>query len=342
MYTSKGLIIARLTPDLTPLAVANFVGLAEGTIDNAAFDPGQPFYDGSVYHRVVSGHVIQTGVPVSDRARGSGNTFPNEIHASVSHDHAGALNQANSGPHTNSNQFTITLGDRSYLDWDYIVFGDVVAGLDIVMNVVQGDVLDSVRIDRIGPDAEAYRPDTDFFRALVVVAEARVARDEERKKEAEEAWVRESWPELSGAVDSLRTIQLAPPTRERRADETLSVRYTGMRVRWMGHLIGYEDPELNVSDFASGEDGQPGFYQVPVRFDYRPGESTINPGLEQALGEMGIGERRLVIVPAALGYGRSGLYMPEIEGQPRFVISPYTLLVYEVEVLGDERGSGSR
>ena len=63
--TNKGLIVVRLEPDLAPMAVANFVGLAEGTIANAAFDPGQPFFDGTVYHRVVPGHVIQTGVPAS-------------------------------------------------------------------------------------------------------------------------------------------------------------------------------------------------------------------------------------------------------------------------------------
>src|SRR4051795_994003 len=79
--TSKGLIVARLEMDLTPVTVANFVGLAEGTISNAAFDPGRPFYDGSVFHRVVPGHVIQGGAPKSERAKGPGYTFPNEIHA---------------------------------------------------------------------------------------------------------------------------------------------------------------------------------------------------------------------------------------------------------------------
>src|ERR1041384_7531772 len=70
--TSKGPIVARLEMDLTPMTVANFVGLAEGTIANAAFDPGRPFFDGSVYHRVVPGHVIQTGAPQSERARNPG------------------------------------------------------------------------------------------------------------------------------------------------------------------------------------------------------------------------------------------------------------------------------
>src|SRR6185295_8481977 len=139
--TSKGLIVARLEPELTPMTVANFVGLAEGTIANAAFDPGRPFFDGTVYHRVVPGHVIQTGVPQSDRARGPGYAFPNEIHARLSHNHAGALNMANSGPHTNGAQFCIMLGDRSYLDGNYTVFGEVVEGLDVVMKIARGDAM---------------------------------------------------------------------------------------------------------------------------------------------------------------------------------------------------------
>ena len=88
--------------DLTPLTVANLVGLAEGTIANAAFHPGRPFFDGTIFHRVVPGHVIQTGIPQGGRARNTGYTFPNEIHARLNHGRAGMFDLANAGPHTNS------------------------------------------------------------------------------------------------------------------------------------------------------------------------------------------------------------------------------------------------
>ncbi len=140
-------------------------GSPKGTIANAAFDPGRPFFDGTVYHRVVPGHVIQTGIPQSDKAHDPGYKFPNEIHAGLSHDHAGALNMANSGPHTNSSQFCITLGDRSYLDGNYTVFGEVVEGMDVVMRIVQGDVVQSVRILRVGAKAQAFHPTTASFQA---------------------------------------------------------------------------------------------------------------------------------------------------------------------------------
>ena len=70
--------------------------------------------------------------------------FPNEVHAKLSHNHAGALNMANSGPNTNASQFCFMLGDRSYLDGNYTVFGDVVEGLDVVMRIAQGDAIESV------------------------------------------------------------------------------------------------------------------------------------------------------------------------------------------------------
>src|SRR5689334_14960047 len=92
--TSKGMIVARLEFEMTPMTVANFVGLAEGTIENSAFDLGRPFYDGTVWHLVVPGHVIQTGQAQSAKSRGPGYQFPNEIHALLNHNRAGMLNMA--------------------------------------------------------------------------------------------------------------------------------------------------------------------------------------------------------------------------------------------------------
>ena len=215
IHTSKGLIVARLEADLTPMTVANFVGLAEGTIANAAFDPGRPFFDGSTFHRVVPGHVIQAGIPQSTRARGPGYTFPNEIHARLSHNHAGALNMANSGPNTNASQFCVTLGDRSYLDGDYTVFGEVVDGLDVVMRIVQGDAVESVRILRVGARAQAFHPTTESFQAQVKAATARVAGHEQKKRLAEQEWIARNYPKATGPGGGVLTEQLAEPPRDK-------------------------------------------------------------------------------------------------------------------------------
>ncbi|HEX7049855.1 MAG TPA: peptidylprolyl isomerase [Longimicrobiales bacterium] len=336
IYTTKGLIRARLEPELTPMTVAGFVGLAEGTIANAAFDLGRPFYDGTVFHRVVPGHVIQAGIPRSDRADGPGYAYPNEIHARLSHDHAGALGIANSGPHTNGSQFYITLGDRSYLDGDYTVFGNVVEGLDVVMRIVQGDVVDSVRIVRVGPAAEVFRPRTATFRALVGAAVQRVAQDVERRRQAERAWVASHWPDATGPERGVRTVRLSAGAAVAPAGGPRRVRYRGTALRYMEHRIGYDGPALAPMAFGSGAEGEPGWFDPPRVFPFAPGETTINPGLDRVIAAMKPGERRVVIVPAELAYGRSGLYAPEVPGVPRFVIPPNTMLVYEVEVLPNE------
>jgi cyclophilin family peptidyl-prolyl cis-trans isomerase len=326
IQTSKGKIVARLEVDLVPMTVANFVGLAEGTIANAAFDPGRPFYDGSLFHRVVPGHVIQTGVPQSERAKNPGYMFPNEIHARLSHNRAGVLNMANSGPNTNAAQFCVTLGDRSYLDGDFNVFGEVVEGLDVVMRVVQGDVVESVRIERAGAGAEAYHPTTESFRAMVRAAEQRVAEHAERKRVAEEVWIQKN--RLTPAV-------AAGPASAQAAGQLLHLRYRGKEVRYMGHVIGRVGPPLEEIAFASGETGLPGYYDEPREFVYEPGKTKVGPNgiVDAAIAGMRPGDRRTVVVPAALGYGKAGFYPPEVKGQRRFVVSPNVLLVYELEAI---------
>jgi peptidylprolyl isomerase len=336
--TSKGLIVARLEPDLTPLAVANFVGLAEGTIANAAFDLGRPFYDGSVFHRVVPGHVIQTGIPQSDRARGPGYAFPNEIHARLSHNHAGALNMANSGPGTNASQFCIMLGDRSYLDGDFTVFGNVVEGLDVVMRIVQGDVVESVRILRAGSQAQAFHPTTESFHALLQAAEQRAAEHTEKKRLAELDWISSNYPKATGPAGGVLTERVAGSRSAANqpapaGGAPLRVRYRGSEVRYVGDVLGRLGPPLDIVSFASGERGVPGFIDPPLVFTVEPGKTKLNSGLDSAISTMQPGERRVVIVPASLGYGRAGLYPPETPGKRRFVISPNALLVYDVEVL---------
>lgn len=328
--TSKGLIVARLEQDRTPMTVANFVGLAEGTIANAAFDPGRPFFDGTVYHRVVPGHVIQTGIPKSDRARGPGYTFPNEIHAGLSHNHAGALNMANSGPHTNASQFCITLGDRSYLDGNYTVFGEVVEGMDVVMRIVQGDTVESVRILRVGAKAQSFHPTTESFQAMVRAAQQRVAEQAEEKKLAEHEWIVRNYPKAAGPEGGVFTERLA---EGHDAPGPLRVRYRGREIRYLGFVVGRQGPPLETIAFVSGENGLPGLADAPREFLFEPGKTKVNPGLDEVLAQLKPGERRIVIVPGAKGYGRAGYYAPEVHGKPRFVISPDTLLVYEVEAL---------
>jgi peptidylprolyl isomerase len=240
---------------------------------------------------------------------------------------------ANGGPGTNAATFCVTLGDRSYLDGDYIVWGEIVEGMDVVMAVEQGDVIDSVRIERVGAAAEAFRPDNESFRRLLAEAEERAAEHATLKRTAFHDWIQQNWPEATGPEGGVLTQVLAAGSGSPGSGPK-QVRYQGTQIRYMGHVIGREEPPLEVTTFGSGPDGVPGVIDPPQEFTFTPGETELNPGLDAAIAEMAPGERRAVVVPAEHGYGRGGLYPPETPGQRRFVISPEVLLVYEGEVVG--------
>jgi peptidylprolyl isomerase len=232
---------------------------------------------------------------------------------------------ANSGPNTNAAQFCITLGDRSYLDGDYIVFGEVVEGMGVVMRIVQGDVLEHVRILRVGANAQEFHPTTESFQGMVRAAEQRVAEHAEKKRIAEQEWIATNYPKATVLTERLAS---APSTGNR----AVRVRYRGSEVRYRGDVIGRDGPALEVISFGSGDGGVPGLVDPPQVFT----KTKINPGLDSVIATMQPGERRVVIVPASLGYGRAGLYPPEVSGKRRFVISPNAMLVYDVEVLANE------
>ena len=345
VFTERGVIILGLEPERAPLATASFVGLSEGTIENAAFEPGRPFYDGTAFHRVVEGHVIQAGMADSERASGPGYSYPSQVHAELDHGRAGVLGVANSGPHTNGSQFYITLDDRSYLDPIYPVFGEVVGGMEVVMRIRQDDGIDSVRIQRVGEEADAYRPDTATFDQLRREARAEVERHEGARRELEEAWLSERWPRVDGESDQVRVLRLDgtdprdPTPAEGALPDTLQVRYQGVALHYMDHQTGYEGPPLVELPFASGAEGEPGPFDVPQAFGFprhdpqAEDDTRINPGLDEALAEMVPGDQLLVVVPGELGYGSAGFFGPDVGERKRFRILPSSMLVYEVEVL---------
>lgn len=339
IHTNRGTIIARLDPHRTPMTVTNFVGLTEGTLENAAFDPGVPYYDGTAFHRVVPGHVIQAGIAQSERSPGPGYTFPNELHAELSHGRAGMLNMANGGPHTNAAQFTITLGDRSYLDGDYIVFGEVVSGLDVVMSIQQDDVIDSLRIHRVGQEAEAFQADTRSFLSLREEALRQVAIHDSLKLLAQQEWLEERWPGVEALGSEVLVLEGGVEGAASAATSTPPlIRYQGLQLRYRDHIEGYSGPSLEETAFTSAVSGAPGPGEFPALFPLPGAGSSLNPALDSLLPLLRPGARLTIAVPPEWGYGQSGFYPPEIPGQQRFIISPGALLIYEIEALDPAGG----
>ena len=157
METSKGDIVSRLEFEKAPLTVANFVGLAEGTIEHNA-GKGKGFYEGLTFHRVEPGFVIQGGDPQANGMGGPGYKFRQEINPDLKHNVAGTLAMANAGPNTNGSQFYFTLAPTPFLDGGYNVFGYTVdsTSLAVAMQIAVRDTIKHIEIVRKGAAAKSF------------------------------------------------------------------------------------------------------------------------------------------------------------------------------------------
>jgi peptidyl-prolyl cis-trans isomerase A (cyclophilin A) len=129
LHTSAGDIRLNLFPDQAPKTVSNFVELATG--DKEWTDPRTkaktraPLYDGTVFHRVIGGFMVQGGDPLGQGYGGPGYTFKDEFHPDLRFDRPYLLAMANAGPNTNGSQFFITVGPTPHLNRKHTIFGEV-------------------------------------------------------------------------------------------------------------------------------------------------------------------------------------------------------------------------
>ena len=165
LHTNRGDIRIQLFQAEAPKTVANFVGLADGTgkysDKNASGTTSGPFYDSAIFHRVISGFMIQGGDPTGTGRGGPGYTFGDEFFSGLGFNKPYLLAMANAGPGTNGSQFFITLGKTPHLNNKHTIFGEVAdadsrAVVDAIAKVstgrndrpVEDVVLESVEVER--------------------------------------------------------------------------------------------------------------------------------------------------------------------------------------------------
>ncbi|AKV03662.1 Peptidyl-prolyl cis-trans isomerase [Labilithrix luteola] len=136
--TSKGALQCRLYDDKAPVTVANFIGLATGKRPWKDPNSGQwvnkPAYDGTTFHRVIKGFMIQGGDPKGNGSGEPGYVIKDELWEGAKHDRAGLLCMANRGPNTNGAQFFITDAAAAHLDSGYTIFGEC-APVEVVHDI---------------------------------------------------------------------------------------------------------------------------------------------------------------------------------------------------------------
>lgn len=137
--TSMGTIKVKLFEKDAPKTVANFVGLAEGTKEWTDPKTGEKvkkrFYDGLIFHRVIPNFMIQGGCPLGTGTGGPGYQFEDEIVPHLKFDKPGLLAMANAGPGTNGSQFFITHVPTPWLTGKHTIFGEVVEGQQLVVDI---------------------------------------------------------------------------------------------------------------------------------------------------------------------------------------------------------------
>jgi peptidyl-prolyl cis-trans isomerase A (cyclophilin A) len=165
--TSLGNIVVRLEEERAPNTVKNFVGLATGTQPWSDPKTGQektgvPLYDGTIFHRVIPGFMIQGGCPLGNGRGNPGYRFADEFHPELKHTGAGILSMANSGPSSNGSQFFITEGPTPHLDNRHSVFGTTVVGKDLVKKIasVPRGAGDKPNQDVVLQKVEIFRSET--------------------------------------------------------------------------------------------------------------------------------------------------------------------------------------
>lgn len=172
--TSMGPIVCRLFEKEAPLTVQNFVGLARGAKEWTDPKTGQkvkrPLYNGTIFHRVIPGFMIQGGDPLGTGTGDPGYKFRDEFHPSLKFDQPGRLAMANSGPNTNGSQFFVTEVPTPHLNNHHTIFGQVVEGQELVKKIANvptaGEkprtpvVLQSIRIQRFPLAAPAKKEGT--------------------------------------------------------------------------------------------------------------------------------------------------------------------------------------
>jgi peptidyl-prolyl cis-trans isomerase A (cyclophilin A) len=358
IYTNKGKISLQLEYVKTPVTVANFITLAEGTNTFVTNDrKGKPYYNGLKFHRVIANFMIQGGCPLGNGTGDPGYKFKDEFDPSLKHDKPGIFSMANSGPATNGSQFFITHKDTEWLNNKHSVFGHVIEGQAVVDAIAQDDVIEKVVIVRKGKLAKGFdavkvfsdymkiKPEEDrkAAEAAKVKADAQAKLDTERRqKEAEAKAIADAetkaklGPILAAKVAEFKALKAKSTTSPTGLQYSILKKGTGVKptegkdiyVHYAGYLedgslfdSSYEAINKIYGKFDQNRASQNGYQPFPFKYGNKSG---LIPGFLEGINNMNFNDKAIFFIPSNLGYGEKGA------GN---VIPPNSNIIFEVEIL---------
>ena len=335
--TTKGHIVVKLNYKEVPTTVANFVTLAEGKNNFVKVEyKGKPFYNGTIFHRVIDGFMIQGGDPTGTGMGDPGYRFEDEFVPSLRHNKKGILSMANSGPNTNGSQFFITQVPTPHLDGRHTVFGETVKGEEVIDAIAkaprngQDRPNEDIKIKNItivanGKDAEKFDAVKVFDSYFKSVAK-REKEKEERVKRAsakflEEIKVQEPQAKVLPSGVKIFTINNGEGKQPKQTEFAM-VNYAGYLRNGALFDSNIKEVEESYGKYQTMREQQNGYQPIP--FPYTPSAQLI-PGFKEALLTMKVGDKIRVFIPATLGYGEAGA------GD---VIPPNSDLIFDIEITG--------
>ncbi len=331
--TSKGTMVAQLAYKETPVTVANFVSLAEGT--NTIVDSiykGKAYYNGTKFHRIIDSFMIQGGAPKDSESSNPGYRFNDEFSTHLKHDSLGILSMANSGPNTNGSQFFITEVPTPHLDNKHSVFGKLVLGFD---------VLDSISNVKTNNDAPI---DPVYLNELNIIRKGKEAKHFDAPKTFNTYFIEKQKLEKEKAAKAQALLKktLAKFETQKQQATTLP---SGLQYYISEHGKGEKIPEnakvftnynlffengklletskLDVAqthDMVDTRRKDANMY-VPIQADLSPNAKMI-AGFKEGLQQLHVGDKATLFIPYHLAYGEYG----------NRGIPPKTNLIFEVEV----------
>ncbi len=330
METSKGKIVLQLEYEKTPVTVANFVSLAEGTNTYVTNDrKGKPFFDGLKFHRVIADFMIQGGDPLGNGSGDPGYKFKDEI-TDLKHNSGGILSMANSGPATNGSQFFITHKATPWLDGKHTVFGHVVTGMDAVNKIAQDDVINKVTIVRKGNAAKKFDAAKTFSDYMASKAE------EDKKQAAIAAEQRAKQAQASAAkavyLNDIKAKSTKTPSglqymiiekgngAKPAPGATMYVHYAGFLENGTLFDSSIEEVAKEFGKWDRNRSAQQGYQPFPFTAGKKDG---LIAGFIEALEQMKFGDKLVAFIPSNLGYGAQGA------GN---VIPPNSNIIFEIQI----------